>query len=57
MLQMQTYIVVLLLSSGTVSAGIEKVLKQVEFIIYIYQQLPRCCIFIINSEAQQQVEN
>jgi hypothetical protein len=51
------YIFVLLLSSGCVSAGLEKVLKIAEFIADIYQQLPRCCIFIINSEAQQQGEN
>jgi hypothetical protein len=55
---MQTYIIVLLLlSSGAVSAGLEKVLKLAEFIADIYQQLPRRCIFIINSEAQQQDEN
>jgi hypothetical protein len=58
MLQMQTYIiVVLLLSSGAVSAALKKVLKLAEFIADIYQQLPRGCIFIINSEAQQQGEN
>jgi hypothetical protein len=46
---MQTYIiVVLLLSSGAVSAGLEKVIKQAEFIADIYQQLPRSCIFILN---------
>jgi hypothetical protein len=48
---------VLILSSGAVSAGLEKVLKQAEFIADIYLQLPRSCIFIINSEAQQQGEN
>jgi hypothetical protein len=58
MLQMQTYItVVLLLSSGAVRAGLEKVLKLAEFIADIYQQLPRRCIFIINCETQQQGEN
>ena len=58
MIQMQTYIIfVLLLSSVTVSAGFEKVLKLAEYIADIYQQLPRRCIFIINSEAQQQGEN
>ena len=58
MFQMQTYIiVVLILSSGAVSAGLEKVLKRAEFIADIYQQLSRSCIFIINSEAQQQGEN
>jgi hypothetical protein len=58
MFQMQTsIIVVLILSSVTVSAGLEKVLKQAESIADIYQQLPRSCIFIINSETQQQDEN
>jgi hypothetical protein len=58
MFQMQTYIiVVLLLSSGAASAGLEKVLKVAEFIADIFQQLPRTCIFIINSGAQQQGEN
>jgi hypothetical protein len=58
MFQMQTYIiVVLILSSVTVSAGLEKVLKQAEFIADIYQQLPRSCILIIHPEAQEQGEN
>jgi hypothetical protein len=58
MLQMQTYIiVVLLLSSFTVSARLEKVLKLAEYIADNYQQLPHRCIFIINSEAQHQCEN
>jgi hypothetical protein len=58
MFQMQTYIVVvLLLSSVTVSAGLENVSKLAEFIADIYQQLPRSCIFIINSEEEQQGEN
>jgi hypothetical protein len=55
---MQIYIiVVLLLSSGAVSNGLEKVLRQAEFIADIYQQFPHSCIFIIFSEAQQQGEN
>ena len=55
MFQMQIYIfVVLLLSSGAVSAGLEKVLRQAEFIADIYQQFPHSCIFIINTEEQQQ---
>jgi hypothetical protein len=58
MFQMQTYIIVLLLlSSGAVSAGLENVSKLAEVIADIYQQLPRGCIFIINTEAQQQGEN
>jgi hypothetical protein len=57
MVQMQIYIfVVLLLSSGAVSGGLEKVLRQAEFIADIYQQFPHSCIFIITSEAQQQGE-
>jgi hypothetical protein len=49
-------VVVLLLSSGAVSGGLEKVLRQAEFIADIYQQFPHSCIFILNSEAQQQGE-
>ena len=54
---MQIYIVVvlLLLSSGAVSGGLEKVLRLAQFIADIYQQFPHSCIFIINCEAQQQV--
>ena len=55
MFQMQIYIIfVLLLSSGAVCAGLEKVLRQAEFIADIYQQFPHCCIFIINSESQHE---
>jgi len=55
---MQIYIiVVLLVYSGTVSGGLEKVLRLAEFIGDIYQQFPHSCIFIINSEAQQQGED
>jgi hypothetical protein len=55
---MQTHIIVVcLLSSGAVSAGLEKVLKPAEFIADIYQQLPRGCIFIIHPGAQQQGES
>ena len=47
MFQMQIYIiVVLLLSIGAVSGGLEKVLRQAEFIADIYQQFPHCCTFI-----------
>jgi len=56
--QMQTYIIfVLLLSSGAVNGGLEKVLRMAEFIADIYQQFPHSCIFIINPEAQQQGED
>ena len=52
---MQIYItVVLLLSSGAVSGGLEKVFRLAEFIADIYRQFPHSCIFIINPEAQQQ---
>jgi len=54
---MQTYIiVVLLLSSGAASGGLEKVMRLAQFIADIYQQFPHSCIFIINPEAQQQGE-
>jgi hypothetical protein len=54
MFQMQIYIfVVLLLYSGAVSGGLEKVLRLAEFIADIYQHFPHRCIFIINPEAQQ----
>jgi hypothetical protein len=55
---MQIYIiVVLLLSSGAVSAALEEVLRKAEFIADIYQQFPHSCIFIINPEQQQQGED
>jgi hypothetical protein len=55
---MQIYIiVVLLLYSGAVSGGLQKVLRLAEFIADMYQQFPHSCIFIINSEAQQQGED
>ena len=58
MFQMQIYIiVVLLLSSGAVSAGLEEVLRQAEILADIYQQFPHGCIFIINPEEHQQGEN
>ena len=59
MFQMLIYVICvsLLLSSGAVSAGLEKVLRQAEFIADIYQQFPHCCFFIIKYEAQQQGEN
>ena len=55
MFQMQiSIIVMMLLYSGAVSCGLEKVLRLAEFIADIYQQFPHSCIFIINPEAQQQ---
>jgi hypothetical protein len=58
MFQMQIYIiVVLLLSSDAVSAGLEKALRIAKFIADIYHQFPHSCIFIINPEAQQHGED
>ena len=58
MFQMQLYIIlVLLLSSGAMSAGLEKALRIAQFIADIYQQFPHSCIFIINPAAQQQGED
>ena len=58
MFQMQIYIIVLLLlCSGAVSGGSQKVLTLAEFIADIYQQFPYSCIFIINPEAHQQGED
>jgi len=57
MLQMLIYIIVAFLYSGAVSGGLQKVLKQAQFIADIYQQFPHRCIFIINPEAQQQGED
>jgi hypothetical protein len=58
MFQMHIYItVVLVLYSGAVSGGLEKVLRLAQFIADIYQQFPHCCIFIISSEAQQKGED
>jgi len=57
MFQMQICIlVVLLLYSGAVSGGLEKVLRLAEFIADIYQRFPHSCIFIINPEAQRKGE-
>jgi hypothetical protein len=46
----------LLLPSGVVNGGLERVLRQAEFIADIYRQFPQGCIFIINPETQQQSE-
>jgi len=50
-------IVVLLLYSGAVSGGLQKVLRLAEFITDIYQQFPHSCIFIITPEAQKHGED
>jgi hypothetical protein len=58
MFEMQIYIiVVLLLWCGAVSGGLEKVLRQSEFIADFYNQFPHSCIFIIDPELQQQGED
>ena len=58
MFQMQIYIIfILLLFSDAVSAGVEKVLRQAEFIADIYKQFPHSCVFILNPEEQQQGED
>jgi hypothetical protein len=56
---MKTYIILWILftfSSFAVSAGLH-VLNIVKFIAGIYQKLPHSCMFIMNSEAEQQGEN
>jgi len=58
MFQMQIdIIVVLLLSNGAVSADLDNLLRLAEFIADIYQQFPYRCIFMRNTEAQQQGED
>ena len=58
MFQMKISIIfVLLLSSGAVGAGLEKLLRQADFIADIYQQFLHGYIFIINFEQQQQGED
>jgi hypothetical protein len=57
MFQMQLYIIVLLLCSGAVSGGLDKVLRLAEFIADIYQQFPHSCMFIINCQVEQQGED
>ncbi|XP_021923388.1 probable glutamate receptor [Zootermopsis nevadensis] len=55
MFQMQTSIcIMLLLSSGAISAGLEKVLPLTELIADIYHQFERGCIFLMTSRVQQQ---
>ena len=56
MFQMEIYIiVVLLLFSGAVSGGLEKVLRLAEFIADIYQQFPHSYIFILNTANNNKV--
>jgi hypothetical protein len=57
MFKMKMFIfIVLLLSSGAMSAGLEKLLKLAEFIADIYRQLERGCLFLVNSQAGNQGE-
>jgi hypothetical protein len=49
-------IIMLLLSSGAVSGGLEKVWRQAKFIVDIYRQFPHSCVYVINPETQQQGE-
>jgi len=54
MFQMQIYIIVVLsLYTGAVSCGLEKVVRQAEFIADIYQQFPHSFIFVKDSESQK----
>jgi hypothetical protein len=49
-------LIILLLSSGTVSAGLGNILKIAEFIAGIYQQLEGGCLFLVNSRSGNQGE-
>ena len=52
MFQMQTYVILLFsFYIGVLSAGLENVLRQAEYLADIYQQVPNCYNFIINPEA------
>jgi hypothetical protein len=48
--------IVLLLSSGSMSAGLEKVFKLAECIADIYQQFERGCLFLMNPKARNEGE-
>jgi hypothetical protein len=48
--------IMLLLSSGAVSDGLENVLKLAEFIADIYQQLEGGCLFLVNPRSRSQGE-
>jgi hypothetical protein len=57
---MHTYIVLFTLltfSSVTVSAGLQEVLNVAKCIADIHQELPNSCVFIMNSEGEEQGEN
>jgi hypothetical protein len=51
-----TLLTLLIFSSVVVSAGLQ-VLNFVKFIADVYRELPNSCIFIMNSETQEQGEN
>jgi hypothetical protein len=44
-------------SSIAVAADLQNLKNAAKFIADIYQTLPNGCVFIMNSEAQQQGEN
>jgi hypothetical protein len=55
---MQTSVIfILIFSSYVVSGVVGNLLVLREFIADIYQQFPHGCIFIIDSEAEQQGED
>jgi hypothetical protein len=55
---MQTLtLLVFLLSSGSLSAGLAEVKKVAEVVADIYQHLQRGCIFLMNSHAHRQGED
>jgi hypothetical protein len=54
---MEIYVIFMFLLSGSaVSGALRRVWKESEFIADIYHQFPHSCIFVINSEAQEQGE-
>jgi hypothetical protein len=56
---MHTYIILFTLltfSSVAVSAGLQEVLNIAKCIADIHQELPNSCVFIMNSEGEEQGE-
>jgi hypothetical protein len=57
---MHTYIVLFTLltfSSVALSAGLQELLNVAKCIADIHQELPNSCIYIMNSEGEEQGEN
>jgi hypothetical protein len=57
---MEAYITLLTLfafSSIAVSSGLQEVPNVAKVIAYMYKKLPNSCIFIMNSETQEQGKN